>query len=55
MAKIATLITNKFEDSEYTSPKEVLEAAGHTLVTIDKEGNKIVIGKQGNAKVQIDF
>lgn len=55
MAKIATLITDKFEDSEYTSPKEALEAAGHTVVTIDKEGNKTVTGKQGEAKVNIDY
>ncbi|MEO4055071.1 type 1 glutamine amidotransferase domain-containing protein [Solibacillus sp. CAU 1738] len=55
MAKIAALITDKFEDSEYTSPKEALEAAGHTIVTIDKEGNKIVTGKKGEAKVKIDY
>ena len=54
MAKIATLITDKFEDVEFTSPKEALEAAGHTVVTIDKEGNKTVTGKQGDATVQID-
>ncbi len=45
MAKVAVLITNQFEDSEYTSPKEALEQAGHTLETIDKEGNKSVTGK----------
>ena len=39
MAKVAVLITDKFEDSEFTSPKEALEGAGHTLTTIDKEGN----------------
>ena len=36
LAKIATLITDKFEDVEFTSPKQALEAAGHTIVTIDK-------------------
>lgn len=55
MAKIATLITDKFEDSEFTSPKEALEAVGHSIVTIDKEGGKSVTGKQGEATVQIDF
>ncbi|MDM5335479.1 type 1 glutamine amidotransferase domain-containing protein [Ureibacillus composti] len=55
MAKIATLITDKFEDIEFTSPKEALEAAGHTVVTIDKEGNKSIRGKQGEVRVEIDF
>lgn len=54
LAKIATLITDKFEDVEFTSPKEALEQAGHTLVTIDKEGNKSVTGKRGEATVSID-
>ncbi|PJO44071.1 protease, partial [Lysinibacillus xylanilyticus] len=31
MAKIATVITNMFEDAEFTSPKGALEAAGHEL------------------------
>lgn len=55
MAKIATLITNGFEDSEYTSPKEALEAAGHTIVTIDKEGNQNIRGKKGEVKVRTDY
>ncbi|MFO7317640.1 MAG: type 1 glutamine amidotransferase domain-containing protein [Bacilli bacterium] len=54
MAKIATLITDLFEDVEFTSPREALENAGHTIVTIDKEGNKTVKGKRG-AKVDIDY
>ena len=54
LAKIATLITDKFEDVEFTSPKQALEAAGHTIVTIDKEGNKSITGKNGEATVQID-
>ena len=54
MAKVATVITNMFEDSEYTSPKEALEAAGHILVTIEKEAGKEVTGKSGEATVTID-
>lgn len=54
MAKVATLITDLFEDVEFLSPKEALEAVGHTVVTIDKEGNKTVKGKKG-AKVEIDY
>lgn len=53
MAKIAVLITNEFEDIEFTSPKEALEAVGHELVTIEKEVGKMVKGKKGET-VQID-
>lgn len=55
MARIATLITDMFEDIEFTSPKEALVAAGHTVVTIDKEGNKAIRGKQGEVRVEIDY
>lgn len=55
MARIATLITDLFEDIEFTSPKEALETHGHTVVTIDKLGNKAIRGKQGEARVEIDF
>lgn len=55
LAKIATLITDKFEDIEFTSPKEALQEAGHTVVTIDKEGNKSIRGKQGEVRVDIDY
>ena len=53
MAKIATVITDMFEDIEFTSPKEALEAAGHQLVTIDIEAGKEVKGKHGES-VKID-
>ena len=47
MAKIATVITNMFEDAEYTSPKGALEAAGHELITIDTTAGIEVEGKHG--------
>lgn len=52
--KIAVLITDLFEDSEYTSPAEALKNAGHELTTIEKEAGKVVKGKQGEAEVTID-
>lgn len=54
MAKIATVIDDLFEDSEFTSPKAALEAAGHEVVTIGLEAGKEVVGKKGEAKVTID-
>lgn len=52
--KIACLITNMFEDSEYTEPAKSFKEAGHEVVTIEKEQGKSVKGKQGEATVSID-
>lgn len=54
MAKIATVIHDLFEDSEFTSPKAALEKAGHEVVTIGLEPGTEVVGKKGEAKVSID-
>lgn len=53
MAKVATVVTNLFEDSEYTDPVNALKEAGHEVVTIDKEAGAEIEGKKG-AKVTID-
>ena len=47
MAKIATLITDLFEDSEYTDPAKAFEEAGHVVVTIEKEAGVEITGKKG--------
>lgn len=52
--KVAVLVTDKFEDSEYTSPVEALEKAGHEIVAIEKEAGKTVKGEKGKAEVKID-
>jgi len=52
--KIAVLITDEFEDSEFTSPAEAFKKAGHEVVTIEKKAGITVTGKQGKAKVKID-
>lgn len=52
--KIACLITNMFEDVEYTEPVKSFKEAGHEVLTIEKEKGKSVKGKQGEAAVQID-
>ncbi|EGA88614.1 intracellular protease, PfpI family protein [Planococcus donghaensis MPA1U2] len=54
MAKIATLITDMFEDVEYTDPSKSFNEAGHEVFTIEKEAGKEVKGKQGEAVVTID-
>ncbi|MFD2657989.1 type 1 glutamine amidotransferase domain-containing protein [Gracilibacillus thailandensis] len=55
MAKIATVITDMFEDVEYTSPKREFEGVGHKVFTIEKEAGKTVEGKQGDATASIDY
>src|SRR5690625_3426578 len=51
--KVAVVITDLFEDSEYTEPAKVLREAGHEVVTIDKESGKEITGKKGET-VTID-
>ncbi|TCV99061.1 type 1 glutamine amidotransferase domain-containing protein [Biostraticola tofi] len=52
--KIAVLITDEFEDSEFTSPAKTYQQAGHQVITIEEQAGKIVTGKKGEAKVTID-
>ncbi|WP_059103926.1 type 1 glutamine amidotransferase domain-containing protein [Shouchella shacheensis] len=52
--KIAVVITDMFEDVEYTDPAKHLKDGGHELVTIEKESGQTVTGKQGEASVTID-
>ena len=52
--KIACVITDLFEDIEYTEPVNAFKEAGHEVVTIEKEKGKVVQGKQGEAEVEID-
>lgn len=52
--KIATLVTNMVEDSEFSSPADAFKDAGHEVVTIEnKKGNKVT-GKNGELKLTID-
>ncbi|AYE53362.1 type 1 glutamine amidotransferase (plasmid) [Priestia megaterium NCT-2] len=51
--KIATLITNLFEDVEYTEPAQAFKEAGHEIITIDKQSGNEVTGKKGTI-VKID-
>lgn len=54
MAKIATIITDMFEDSEFTEPKKALKAAGHEVVTIGIEAGQSINGKKGNASTTVE-
>ncbi len=52
--KIATIVTNMFEDSEYTKPVEAFRDKGHEVVNVGLEAGKIVKGKKEGTEVRID-
>jgi protease I len=52
--KIAILVTNHFEDSEYAEPVQAFKEKGHEVTAIEMEKGKTVEGKQGKSKVVID-
>lgn len=52
--KIATVITDMFEDVEYTEPLQAFKDAGHEVAAIEKEQGKQVQGKNKEAAVTID-
>ena len=52
--KIAVLISDEFEDSEFTSPADEFRKAGHEVITIEKQAGKTVKGKKGEASVAND-
>ncbi|WP_047154344.1 type 1 glutamine amidotransferase domain-containing protein [Aneurinibacillus tyrosinisolvens] len=45
--KIAAIVTDLFEDVEYTEPAKAFKEAGHKVITIDKQAGKQVTGKKG--------
>lgn len=55
MAKVATVMTDLFEDVEFTSPKEALEAAGHEVIVIGFEKGEKISGKKEEATVTVDI
>ena len=54
MAKIATVLTNMFEDSEYSKPAKAFKDAGHEVVTIENKAGNEVKGMKEGTPVTID-
>jgi protease I len=54
MSKIAVLVDNMFEDSEFRVPYDRLRAAGHDVQIIGAEANREVTGKNGKERVKIE-
>ncbi len=54
MSKIAVVITDLFEDAEYTKPAESFRKAGHELIHVGLKEGKTVKGKKTGTTVRID-
>ncbi|HEX5010394.1 MAG TPA: type 1 glutamine amidotransferase domain-containing protein [Planctomycetota bacterium] len=53
MARIAMLLGNEFEDSEFTVPRDRLAAAGHEVVIVGRRAGETVRGKRGEATATV--
>jgi len=54
MSRIAVLMTNMFEDVEYTQPTEAFKKSGHQLILVGLKAGELVKGKKGEATAKID-
>jgi protease I len=54
MSTIAVIITDMFEDSEYSEPAAAFKKAGHKLVTVGLKAGETVKGKKQGTPVEID-
>jgi len=52
--KIATVLTDEFEDIEFTEPAKAYRDAGHEVVVIERDKSKTLTGKHGE-KVTVDM
>ena len=52
--KVAVVVTNLFEDSEFISPKEALKNAGHEITTIENKAGNQVVGAKEQTTITID-
>lgn len=51
MARVAMLLDEMFEDSEFRVPYDRLRAAGHEVVVVGREAGRQVTGKRGEERV----
>lgn len=54
MSKIAVIITDMFEDIEYTKPTEAFKKARHELIHVGLKAGTTVKGKKAGTPVKID-
>ena len=54
MSRIATLVTDLFEDSEYKKPVEAFRRAGHEVINVGLQAKQKVKGKKKGTIIKID-
>jgi protease I len=54
MSRIAFVLADDFEDSEFRIPYDALRKAGHTVDVIGIEAGTVVRGKKGREQVKLD-
>jgi len=54
LSKIAVIITNMFEDSEYSEPVNAFKKAGHKIIRVGLKEGEVVKGKKKGTLVKID-
>src|SRR5688572_6540831 len=54
MARVAFIVANDFEDSEFREPYERLRRAGHEVTVIGSEAGTPIQGKKGKEKIVPD-
>jgi protease I len=54
MSRIAVIITDWFEDSEYNEPAKAFVEAGHELVRVGLQAGQVVKGKKEQTPVKVD-
>jgi len=54
MAKIAVILADLFEDSEYTEPVAAFRRAGHEIVHVGLRAGQVVRGKKRGTEVKVD-
>ncbi len=54
MAKVAFIVDEVFEDSEFKVPYERVKEAGHEAVIVGLDANKKLEGKKGDVTITTD-
>ena len=54
MSKVAVMITDMFEDSEYTQPAAAFKKAGHELIHVGLKSGETVKGLKKGTPAQVD-
>lgn len=54
MARVAMIVGDDFEDSEFRQPYDKLREAGHEVVIFGSKAGETIEGKQGKEKIEVE-